>query len=493
MKKYILAVDLGTTGNRAILFDERERIVKKAYQEFRQIFPKPGWVEHDPEEIWRTTSRVIKQTIAGINPNEIAALGITNQRETAVVWDRKTGKPVMNAIVWQCRRTQNDCEQLKKEGWSGKVKAKTGLVIDSYFSSTKLKWILDHMKNARKRAESGELLFGTIDSWMIWKMTEGRSHVTDPSNASRTMLFNIHNLKWDPELCKKFRVPIQMLPKVKDSSQPVDELSYPGLRTNIPIAGIVGDQQGAMFAQGCFGPGVVKNTYGTGLFLQMNTKNKIVNSKDLLTTIAWKIGNEVEYALEGSVFIGGAALQWLRDGLKIIKHASDTKKLAEALDSNEGVYFVPALVGLGAPYWDSTARGAIFGITRGTNTKHFARAALEALAYQTKDVVLSMERAIKTRIKRLQVDGGAVQNDFLMQFQADILGCEVERPKVIETTALGAAGLAGIAVGFWKNRLEFLSRRSIDKVFRPKISFRQRKTLYDKWLTAVTRSRAWAT
>ena len=493
MKKYVLALDLGTTGNRAILFDRHAKVIRKAYQEFHQIFPKPGWVEHDPEEIWKTTLQVIKQTLKGIQLAQIAALGITNQRETTVVWNRKTGKPAMNAIVWQCRRTQNECEQLKKEGWSKKIKAKTGLVIDSYFSSTKVEWILNHVKGARKQAEAGELLFGTIDSWIVWKMTEGRSHVTDMSNASRTMLFNIHDLKWDKELCAKFKVPSSMLPKVKGSSEIVGTLSCKEIRTQIPIAGIVGDQQAAMFAQGCFSPGIVKNTYGTGLFLQMNTGSKIISSKDLLTTIAWKIGNRIDYALEGSVFIGGACVQWLRDGLQIIKRASETKQLAESLCSNEGVYFVPALVGLGAPYWDSSARGAFFGITRGTNKAHFARAALEAIAYQTKDVVLSMERTIKVPIKKLQVDGGAVSNDFLMQLQADILGCQVERPKVIETTALGAAGLAGLAVHFWKDQREFLSARSVDRVFHPKISARERNIFYDKWLDAVRRTQKWIT
>lgn len=492
MKKYVLAVDLGTTGNRAILFNRKQQVVEKAYQEFRQIFPKPGWVEHDPLEIWSSTLKVIRQVLSAVKAEEVAAIGLTNQRETTVVWDRKTGKPVMNAIVWQCRRTQVDCEQLRREGWEKKVKEKTGLVIDSYFSATKLKWILDHLPGVRKRAEKGELLFGTIDTWIIWNMTGGRSHVTDASNASRTMLFNIRDLDWDEDLLSKFQIPARMLPRVSESSEPIGLFSCKNLRTEIPIAGVIGDQQGAMFAQGCYDAGIVKNTYGTGLFLQVNTGKSLTYSKNLLTTIAWKIGGKVDYALEGSVFVGGAAIQWLRDGLRILKSASETDRLAKSVDSNEGVYFVPALVGLGAPYWDPKARGAILGITRGTQAAHLARAALEAIAYQTKDVVLEMERDLRVSVKRLQVDGGTSANDFLMQFQADILGCDVERPKVIETTALGAAGLAGLAVGFWKDRNEFLSFRSVDKVFHPKINQEKRKELYLRWKEAVKRSQNWS-
>lgn len=492
MKKYILAVDLGTTGNRAILFDRNQRIVRMAYLEFRQIFPKPGWVEHNPEEIWRSTRQVIKSVISGIKEDDIAALGITNQRETTVVWNKRTTKPVMNAIVWQDRRTAPRCSELTKKGWGKKIKEKTGLVIDAYFSSTKVEWILKKFPHLRQNANAGEILFGTVDTWIIWKMTGGRVHVTDPSNASRTMLFNIHTLKWDEELCKLFSVPIPMLPKVSESSEIVGKLFCKEFKTKIPIAGIIGDQQGAMFAQGCFAPGIVKNTYGTGLFLQTNTKRKIVNSKNLLTTIAWKIKDKVDYALEGSVFIGGSAIQWLRDGLKIIAKAGETQKLAESLHSNEGVYFVPALVGLGAPYWDSNARGTFLGVTRGTKRAHFVRAALESIAYQTKDVVREMEKELRVKIKKLQVDGGAVKNNFLMQFQSDILGCTVERPRVIETTALGAAGLAGIAVGFWKNQKDFLKHRSIDKLFKPKMKSKISGEFYTKWKDAVSRSRNWS-
>lgn len=492
MKKYILAIDLGTTGNRAILFDRKQTVVAKAYQEFRQMFPKPGWVEHNPLEIWASTVKVVKKVFKSAHPGEVAALGITNQRETTVVWEKRTGKPIANAIVWQCRRTQNECESLIREGWSEKVKEKTGLVIDSYFSATKLKWLLDRIPGARKRAEEGELLFGTIDSWILWNMTGGKKHVTDASNASRTMLFNIHELSWDPELCGKLGIPIVMLPEVSSSSGEVGLLQCREFKTEIPITGIIGDQQGAMFAQGCYEPGVVKNTYGTGLFLQVNTKEKPLWSQNLLTTIAWKLGGKVDYALEGSVFIGGACIQWLRDGIKLIKKAAETDKLARSLSSNDGVYFVPALVGLGAPYWDSAARGLFAGITRGTTRAHFARAALEAIAYQTRDVVLEMEKELGVPVKRLQVDGGACANDFLMQFQADILDCEVERPKVIETTALGAAGLAGLAVGFWKDPNDFISKRSIDRVFRPKMSAPEREGFYARWKEAVKRSQHWS-
>jgi len=492
MKKYILALDLGTTGNRAILFDKKQRIVQSAYREFRQIFPKPGWVEHNPVEIWQSARSVMKQVLSKVKLKEVAAIGVTNQRETTVVWDKNSGKPICNAIVWQCRRTQGDCERLKQAGWSNKIKRKTGLVIDAYFSSTKVKWILDHVKGAKQKARAGNLAFGTVDSWMVWNLTGGKVHVTDFSNASRTMLFNIRTLKWDQELLRKFQVPSSMLPEVAETSGYIGDLSFPGLKTNIPITGIVGDQQGAMFAQGCFGPGVVKNTYGTGLFLQTNTNRKLKYAKNLLSTIAWKIGGKIDYALEGSVFIGGASVQWLRDGIKIIKRASETERLSRGIPSNEGVYFVPALVGLGAPYWDSSARGTIIGITRGTNEKHLARAALESIAYQTRDVVHEMEDELKTPLKHLQVDGGAVQNNFLMQFQADILGCQVERPKNIETTALGAAGLAGLAVGFWENRQQFLSHRSIDRIFRPKIKAKERDQLYAKWKDAVSRALKWA-
>jgi len=492
MKKYILALDLGTTGNRAILFNKNQKVVTKAYQEFRQYFPKPGWVEHDPDEIWKSTLSVIKKVLSRVSPRDIAAIGITNQRETAVVWDKKTGKPVMRAIVWQCRRTQNECNALRKKGLGKFIKLRTGLTIDPYFSASKVKWVLSHVKHARARAKRGELLFGTVDSWIIWKLTGGKTHVTDYSNASRTMLFNIKTLKWDKKLCSIFDIPFRMLPRLVDSSGEIGKTAQHVLGSEFPITGVAGDQQAAMFAQGCYAPGVVKNTYGTGLFLQMNTKKKIPKSQNLINTIAWKIGNEVDYALEGSIFIGGSALQWLRDGIQIIQKASDTENMAKSLASNEGVYFVPALVGLGAPYWDSAARGVMIGITRGTRREHFARSALESIAYQTKDVIIEMERDLRVSIKKLQVDGGAAASDFLMQFQADILNCEVERPSVLETTALGAAGLAGIAAGIWKNRNEFIRKRSINSVFHPKMNSGERKQLYLQWKRAVERSRKWA-
>lgn len=492
MKKYILALDLGTTGNRAILFDKNQRVVRKAYREFKQHFPKPGWVEHDPEEIWRSTLGVIKQVLSHVKLSDIAAVGITNQRETAVVWNKKTGKPVMNAIVWQCRRTQDICNALKKKGLGKFIKSRTGLTIDPYFSASKVKWILDHVKNAKVRARRGELLFGTVDSWIIWKLTGGKVHATDYSNASRTMLLNIKTLKWDKKLCSIFGIPVKMLPKLVDSSGLIAKTSSRVLGGEIAIMGVAGDQQAAMFAQGCFGPGVVKNTYGTGLFLQTNTKRKIPASKNLLNTIAWKIGKEVDYALEGSIFIGGAALQWLRDGIQIIRKAGETEKMAKSLATNEGVYFVPALVGLGAPYWDSAARGVMIGITRGTRREHLIRAALESIAYQTKDVIVEMERDLRVSINKLQVDGGAAANNFLMQFQADILSCKVERPSVLETTALGAAGLAGIAAKFWKSRSEFIRKRSIDRVFRAKMNSSARSRLYLQWKEAVLRSKNWA-
>ena len=487
-KRFILALDLGTTGNRAIVFDKRQNIVSQAYEEFPQIYPKAGWVEHDAEKIWKSVQSVLSKTFKKIPTSSIAAIGITNQRETVVVWDKKTGKPIHHAIVWQCRRTADICEGLKKKGLEKKIKQKTGLVLDAYFSATKIAWILDHVPGARKKAEKGQLIAGTIDSWIIWKLSSGRAHVTDSSNASRTLLFDIHQKKWDAGLCGIFRVPMKMLPRVMPSSH-VSAL----YASTIPIAGVVGDQQGAAFAQGCFSKGIIKNTYGTGLFAVESTGSRIRFSKNLLTTVAWSLGDlkNTEYAMEGSVFIAGAAIQWLRDGLKLFHHAKETQKIAESLKSNEGVYFVPALVGLGAPYWDPYARGAVLGITRGTTRAHFVRAALEAIAYQTKDILDIMQKDTGQRLKVLRVDGGAAANDFLMQFQADILGIPVERPKVLETTALGAAGLAGIAVGFWKNREEFNRLRQIDKVFRPNPKFGDRTDLYLHWKKAVLRSQQW--
>ncbi len=494
MAKYVLALDLGTTGNRAIVFDKKQRIVSSQYEEFTQIFPKPGWVEHDPEEIWRSVKNVLAHTFRKIKPSDVAAIGITNQRETVLIWDKKTGKPLHHAIVWQCRRTAPFCEALKKKGLERTIHAKTGLFLDAYFSASKLTWLLDHVKGAREKAARGQLLAGTIDSWIVWKLSGGAAHVTDASNASRTMLFNLKTLKWDASLCRIFRVPAGILPKVVPSSGISARMDAKLFGTALPIAGIIGDQQAASFAQGCFEPGVVKNTYGTGLFMLESTGKRPRFSKNLLSTVAWSTGSlkRTEYAVEGSVFIGGAAVQWLRDGLGIIQSAKDTRRLAASLESNDGVYFVPALVGLGAPYWDPNARGTFLGITRGTTRAHFVRAALESIAYQTRDVMEVMKKDTGHGFRTLRVDGGAAANDFLMQFQADILGICVERPKILETTALGAAGLAGLAVGFWKNAAEFNRLRAVDRTFKPDPRFKDREKLYARWLEAVRRSRHWA-
>jgi len=493
-KQFILALDLGTTGNRAILFDARQRTLSSFYEEFPQIYPKPGWVEHDPEAIWASVRHILSKTFKKAPPGRVAAVGITNQRETIVLWDRKTGQPLHNAIVWQDRRTTQRCEALRKKGFSGEIHRKTGLVIDPYFSATKIEWLLDHVKGARKKAERGDLMAGTIDSWIIWKLSGHRAHVTDTSNASRTMLFNIGKKSWDEGLCRLFRVPRRILPEVTVSSGVVARVDKTLFGAEIPISGVIGDQQAALFGQGCVAPGLVKNTYGTGLFALENTGRKPRFSKDILTTVAWSIGNleETEYAAEGSVFIAGAAIQWLRDGLQILKNAKETEAIAKSITSNEGVYFVPALVGLGAPHWDSRARGMIIGITRGTTRAHFVKAALEAIAYQTKDILDVLQKETRFRLKTLRVDGGASANDFLVQFQADILGIPVERPKILEVTALGAAGLAGIAVGFWKNKEEFNRLRRIDRVFRPRMKRSEARRLHSKWQEAVLRSKAWA-
>ncbi len=489
----ILALDLGTTGNRAIVFDKYQNILSSEYQEFPQVFPKPGWVEHDAELIWKSVLKILAKTFRKISPEKITALGITNQRETVVLWDRSTGQPVHPAIVWQCRRTAPLCAALKRQGLERLIHRKSGLFLDPYFSASKIHWLLQNVRGAKSKAESGKLLAGTIDSWIIWKLTGGVHHVTDTSNASRTMLFNIHTKTWDKELGHIFKVPPGILPRVIPSSAELGSTDKKWFGRNIPITGVVGDQQAAAFAQGCFGPGVVKNTYGTGLFLLENTGNKPRFSKNLLTTVAWSIGSleRTEYAVEGSVFIGGAAVQWLRDGLGIIKNAAETSKSARGLSSNGGVYFVPALVGLGAPYWDPHARGMIIGITRGTRREHLIRAALEASAYQTRDILEVMRRDTGHSFKKLCVDGGVSANDFLMQFQADILGIPVERPKILETTALGAAGLAGVAVGFWKNRDEFHALRKIQHVFYPDKASKNADLLYSKWKEAVRRSRVW--
>ncbi len=494
-KKYILSFDQGTTSSRAIIFDKAGNIVKTAQKEFTQYYPKAGWVEHDAMEIWGTQSGVAREVLesAGIMAEEIAAIGITNQRETVVVWDKETGKPIYNAIVWQCRRTAPFCDELKKRGLDEYIRENTGLLIDAYFSGTKLHWILENVPGARERAEKGELLFGTIDTWLIWNMTRGEVHVTDYTNASRTLLYNIKDLCWDEKILEELNIPRAMLPEVKASSEvygQTDESIFGG--TRIKIAGIAGDQQAALFGQACFEKGMIKNTYGTGCFMLMNTGEKRVPSKNgLLTTIAWGMNGKVEYALEGSIFIGGASVQWLRDELKMIHDAKDSEYFARKVDDTNGVYVVPAFAGLGAPYWDMYARGAVVGLTRGANKNHFIRATLESIAYQTRDVIEAMEEDSGIKLSKLKVDGGATMNNFLMQFQSDILGEEVHRPEVVETTALGAAYLAGLAVGFWKSREEISENWAIDRVFKSELSSDERTNRYSKWKRAVERARSW--
>lgn len=493
-KQYVMALDQGTTSSRAILFDHSSRIVGIAQKEFAQIYPKPGWVEHDPMEIWGTQSGVALEVLetTGIRPQEIVAIGITNQRETTIVWDKNTGKPVYNAIVWQDRRTAGICDELKERGLESYIRENTGLVVDAYFSGTKVKWILDHVKGAREKAEKGELLFGTVDSWLIWNLTGGNVHVTDYSNASRTLLYNIKDLKWDDKLLQELDIPTSMLPEVKPSSEiygATDSRTFGG--AEIPIAGVAGDQQAALFGQACFEPGTAKNTYGTGCFMLMNTGEKAVASKSgLLTTIAWGLDGKVEYALEGSIFIAGAAVQWLRDGLKFIDSAADSEYYANKVKDTDGVYVVPAFAGLGAPYWDMYARGAIFGLTRGSKKEHIVRATLDSLAYQTKDVLGAMEADSGIQLQALRVDGGAVANNLLMQFQADILGVKVERPKLTETTAMGAAYLAGLATNFW-NKEEISHNSNLDTIFEPQMNDEERTTLYKGWKKAVTRTMGW--
>lgn len=496
-KKYVMALDQGTTSCRAILFDRNSNIVGVAQKEFTQIYPKAGWVEHNADEIWSTQYGVIAELVAktGIDPQEIASIGITNQRETTVVWDKNTGKPVYNAIVWQCRRTASICDELKAKGLEKTFREKTGLVVDAYFSGTKVKWILDNVEGIRERAEKGELLFGTMDTWLIWKLTGGKVHVTDYSNASRTLMYNIRELRWDEELLNALSVPASMLPEVRPSSEVYGEtVPEQFLGHAVPIAGVAGDQQAALFGQACYEPGMAKNTYGTGCFMLMNTGDKLFDSQNgLLTTIAWGIDGKVEYALEGSIFIAGAAIQWLRDGLKILEEAPDSEYFASKVEDTDGVYLVPAFAGLGAPYWDMRARGAIVGLTRGTTKEHIIRAALDSLAYQTKDVLGAMEADSKIKLQALKVDGGAVANNLLMQFQADILGVPVDRPKVIETTALGAAYLAGLAVGFWESKEELAKRWQLDCRFENKMDEEKKNHLYKGWQRAVGRSMDWAT
>jgi glycerol kinase len=492
--KFILALDQGTTSSRAIVFDHHGQIVSLAQKPFEQFFPKPGWVEHDANEIWSTQAGVAAEAIAkaGLNGRNIAAIGITNQRETTVVWDKNTGQPVYNAIVWQDRRTSKFCDELNDKGYAEIVRKKTGLVIDAYFSATKINWILENVPGTRQRAERGELCFGTVDSWLTWKFTMGKIHITDVTNASRTMLFNIHTLKWDQELLKIFGIPENMLPEVKSCSEVYCETATTLFATKIPIAGIAGDQQAALFGQLCTQEGMAKNTYGTGCFMVMNTGEKPVESKNnLLTTIAWKIGNNTNYALEGSVFVAGAAIQWLRDGIKLISTSSESESMAIQVTDNGGVYFVPALTGLGAPYWDQYARGTIVGITRGTTSAHITRAALEAIAFQSYDVLKAMESDSGKPTLELRVDGGAVANNLLMQFQSDINNCKVVRPKILETTALGAAYLAGLAVGYWDNLDDLKNHWSLDRIFTPEMDQPVVNSYLKNWHKAVERSRNW--
>ncbi len=495
-KRYVVALDQGTTSSRAIIFDEDATIQGTAQREFGQHYPQAGWVEHDPMEIWASQRSTLTEVLAktGINADQIAAIGITNQRETTVVWEKSTGKPVYNAIVWQCRRTADICEQLKARGLTDYIRENTGLVLDAYFSGTKLKWILDNVDGAREMASNGELLFGTIDTWLIWKLTEGRVHVTDYTNASRTMLFNINSLEWDEKLLDELGIPASMLPEVRPSSEVYGKTNIGGKGgTRIPIAGIAGDQQAALFGQLCFNKGMAKNTYGTGCFLLMNTGEKKVNSSHgLLTTLAVGAKGEVNYALEGSVFMGGATIQWLRDELGLIREADDTGYFAEKVADTNGVYLVPAFVGLGAPYWDPYARGTLMGLTRGVNRNHIIRAALEAIAYQSRDVLDAMQEDSGLRLATLKVDGGAVANDFLMQFQSDITNARVERPKQTETTAMGAAFLAGLAVGVWQSTDELANKFSVDREFKPNMDRDTRATLYSGWQKAVARSLDWA-
>lgn len=488
-KRYILSLDQGTTSSRAIIFDHDGKIVTVAQREFKQYFPKPGWVEHNANEIWGSVLAVMAEAFgsADIDPTEIAAIGITNQRETAVVWEKETGRPVYNAVVWQSRQTAGICDELKEAGHADLFRDKTGLLIDAYFSGTKVKWILDNVEGAREKAENGELLFGTIDTWLIWKLSGGNAHVTDYSNASRTLMYNIYEQKWDDELLEILTVPKSMLPEVKPSSEVyANTVPYHFFGFEVPIAGAAGDQQAALFGQTCFEKGEGKNTYGTGCFMLMNTGEEAVKSDHgLLTTIAWGYNGKVEYALEGSIFVAGSAIQWLRDGLRMLKSAKDTEQYANRVDTTDGVYVVPAFVGLGAPYWNSDVRGAIFGLTRGTEKEHFVRATLESLAYQTRDVLTSMEIDSGINLKTLRVDGGAVNNNFLMQFQSDILDVPVERPEVSETTALGAAYLAGLAVGFWKDQAEVKEQWKLDHKFEPNMDESHREALYKGWQHAV--------
>lgn len=494
MQKLILAIDAGTTSNRAILFDHSGHIIDSSQREFEQIFPSPAWVEHDPEEIWLTQKAVIEEVLQkqNISAEDIAAIGITNQRETTIVWDKRTGIPVYNAIVWQDRRTANYCDQLKASGMEDIIREKTGLLADAYFSGTKIKWILDNVEGARQKALDGHLAFGTVDSWLVWKLTGGEQHITEVSNASRTLLFNIHTISWDEELLKLLDIPSNMLPEVKSSSELMGHCIEDLFGHKIPIAGIAGDQQSALFGQMCIEKGMAKNTYGTGCFVVLNTGNKVIDSKHkLLSTIAWKINNEVSYALEGSIFVGGAVVQWLRDQMQLFESSSEIEGLAESVDDNGGVYFVPAFVGLGAPHWDQYATGTITGLSRGSSKAHIARAALESIALQTMDVINIMKKDSGIELAELRVDGGASANDLLMQIQSDFLQKKVVRPSTIETTALGAAYLAGLAVGYWENIEEIKKQWKMEKEFIPELDLKDMKEIIAKWNMALDRSKSW--
>ena len=493
-QKYVMALDAGTTSNRAIIFDVDSKIVGVAQKEFTQHFPQPGWVEHDAEEIWSSMHEVMREALeqSGLVASDIAAIGITNQRETAVVWDRATGRPIYNAIVWQSRQTADICEDLKRQGLVDEFKEKTGLVIDAYFSGTKVKWILDHVEGARARAEKGELAFGTIDTWLLWKLTGGKEHKTDYSNASRTLMFNIKTLEWDEALLKHLTVPKSLLPEVRPSSEVYGHTIPSIIGASVPVAGMAGDQQSALFGQNCFSPGEAKNTYGTGCFLLMNTGEDLCMSKNgLVTTIAWGLDGKVEYALEGSIFVGGSAIQWLRDGLRLVDSAPDSEWVAKKVKDAGGVYMVPAFVGLGAPYWDMNARGMIIGLTRGTTKAHIVRATLDSLAYQTRDVLGAMEADSGNRLAALKVDGGAVANNLLMQFQADLLGVPVDRPQITETTALGAAYLAGLATGVWASKEELKKSWQLDTRFTPALDKKDADKLYKGWRKAVKHAANW--
>jgi len=494
MEKYVMALDQGTTSSRALIFDRKGAIVSMAQKEFKQIFPQPGWVEHDPNEIWSSQVAVAAEAMSkiGINGLNVEAIGITNQRETTIVWDRNTGEPIYNAIVWQDRRTSNFCDELKEKGYTETIRQKTGLVIDAYFSGTKVKWILDNVPGAREKANRGELAFGTVDTWLVWKLTRGRTHVTDVTNASRTMLFNINSLEWDKDLLELFNIPESMLPRVASSSEIYDHTNTTFFASKVPISGIAGDQQAALFGQMCTNEGMVKNTYGTGCFLLMNTGEKPFLSKNnLITTIAWQLDGKTYYALEGSIFIGGAVVQWLRDGLGIIKSSAEVEDLAKQVDDNGDLYLVPSFTGMGAPHWDQYARGLMIGISRGTTRAHIARAALESIAFQTMDVLDVMEKDTGIKVAELRVDGGASANNLLMQFQSDVLGINVNRPKTIETTAMGTAYLAGLATGYWKDINEIKKLWQLDNTFTPSMPAEKLDKMKEKWADAVERAKSW--